>query len=101
MDAAILSNCVRLLTEFDERVLTGETLPAFRYNPRRIDAGCAVVDTRRALGRGAIAVGAVDGARHVQIGGQGDGLVRVRHVLRDRGTSARSRGGGASAVRRA
>src|SRR6516162_9689769 len=100
MDTAVFSDVRRrtgpagcastegLFAEFEERVLAGEALPAFAYHPRRIDAGCGVVDAGGGLGPGAVAVRAVHRAWHVQIGRQRDSLVAVGHVASDGGSSA-------------
>ena len=39
-DAAVFALRIRRLPEFEEVVLAGEALPAFRQHPRRVDAAC-------------------------------------------------------------
>src|SRR5256884_9394192 len=48
-DAPGLAHGKRLLAELNETVLSGESLPAFARDPRRIDPARAVVDPRGAL----------------------------------------------------
>src|SRR5262249_10159883 len=96
MDAAVFARNVRRLSEFDEVVLAGEALPAFRDDPRRIDAaGRQVVRAagRRIAGAGAIGNGligavrvlAIYGAGHTEVEGQRNLFDGVREVLGDVG----------------
>src|SRR5262249_34668860 len=99
MDAAVFARNVRRLAEFDEVVLAGEALPAFRDDPRRIDAaGRQVVRAagRRIAGAGAIGNGligavrvlAIYGAGHTEVEGQRNLFDGVREVLGDVGIAA-------------
>ena len=55
-DAPGLAHGKRLLAELNETVLSGESLPAFARDPRRIDPARAVVDPRGALSPSAVRV---------------------------------------------
>ena len=75
VDAAVLAGRVGLLAEFEERVLSGEALPALvttqggSIRPVESPRRCSLPRTSRNREAGAIRVGAIDRARYPQVGG--------------------------------
>ena len=93
MDTAGLPYCEEFLAELKEGVLSGETLPTFGSNPRRINTSCGASRAargKRSRGIGAVSIGAIVRAGHPQVSWQSDSsrFVRVRHHLANGGGSA-------------